>query len=738
MNLSKLIKQKVIVTPKEKEKTIIINSQKANGVFFLEKAINSLEDLNIIPNKHWLFNAGTLFEENDFIWPVFARPCPIVPRHGFVDSVVCNSASELNEVSKKTFEVEPEGEILIATPINCKISGIICGNSITYGPNNDGATSGKACGHFYISEDIISKKINLDSQLIHEGEVPFYEVVFNPADTEKTILVQARSAPGTNGFKDYIPKEITIKNIIKAEGDLLEWEDLLKKVDNTNTIIDHVGGSLASHYAIHALINKVSIFTTYLPEIGQTIQPIAIDETYTEKDKNTFIEAFQNGFNSPKHIFQTNNSFQELRDYSILALATLHNYSIIKFNKDYTLLGNVLGLFCKTAFAVSIGESRYCGDLKGVITLPGGRAACYNEMKTLSNNKFLNHLKTAYYSFKKCYYSGGYGGPAWFTCTDKIVDIYNFALQGNVDEAVSNFNDVIHLNHNGGFYLNKIISKDYFDDAAKNPSEFTIKNLHKILNILKTIHDFINSKLPYDKIESIDKEKILNFSSPKSLFNFLKDGQEEIIQENKQVKDFKSSFVSPPDTETSSISTTLNSSKIMAAFSLSKEIIVTKNANGTGNDGLFIKPLHKSWPSDKAIFINKHNLKNYPDIKDNEIIMLYNVPYYWSKTNYYYSQNSFFSKEFLKKFLTSKFLVDCYKFNLEEFQLTKPVIVSSINDISNIIAKENKAKNTTSISDEINQMSSENLNNLFNTITKLHDQWKASVVEKNLINSNVL
>lgn len=702
MSLEKNL-HKVLIKQDLKQPEPTINTQKARGVFFLEKAVNNLEDLNIVPNKHWLFSAGTEFSENDFSFPVFVRPCPLVPRHGFVDSLVVKNATELNTVSKKTFDVEPEGELLVATPIDCNISGIVCGNSITYGPGNDGATSGKGCGHFYIDQDVISKKIALDSSLIAEGEVPFYEVVFDKNTPDSTILVQARSAPGTNGFKDYIPEQIVVQNIIKAEGDLLEWEDLLKKVDPKTTVVNHFGGSLASHYAIHALLNKITILTTREPVAGETLEKIVIDETYTEQDKNIFIEAFRNGFNSTRYILDSEQSYQELKEYCILALATLHNYSTIKFNKDYLLLGNVLGIFCKTAFAVSIGESRYCSELKNIVTLPGNRAHCYGEIKTLSNQAFLDKLTYAYFSFKKLHYSGGYGGPAWFTCTDKIVDIYNLCLNGEVNHAVKEFNEVIHLNHNGGFYLNKIIDKSYFDEAAKNPSEFTIKNLHKILMILKKVHDFIKLKKEYDEIKILNKKEILNCSTLPKLKSLITG-----IEEKETVKVEKTVEFNPKPSTQNAYSFNDFSKSINSTVSVAKEVLINSSTISVKakNKYLLLKPNSNAWKKEYVYAIKQSSIGNGIELEGDYIF--HNIPYYWELVDNNQQEVFKVSKEKLNKLTTDS----CFKLE-SDFQ--------------------EKSISIPSIPKEINNLSDKDLKDLFSLVDNLFVQWqtKQGVGNKN-------
>jgi len=250
---------------------------------------------------------------------------------------MCMNAAELNAVSEQTQKVEAEAEILITKPIPASYNSIITGGVISFAAGNDGATAGKNVKYFYIGSDPIAKAINLDQSLLQDGEVPFYEIVFDK-ETRQTYLVQVRSAPGLPACKDYVPSKTKIEKIIKAEGDLLEWESLLKTVDPSTTIIDHTNGSLASHYAIHAIVNKVPIFTSYLPKIGETIEPTIEGTEITDLDREKFFKSFCNGFSLAPALSDATakkyNKILLLGQIMQLSLATLHNYSSISINKD--------------------------------------------------------------------------------------------------------------------------------------------------------------------------------------------------------------------------------------------------------------------------------------------------------------------------------------------------------------------------------------------------------------------
>jgi hypothetical protein len=488
-------------------------TQKARGIFFLQNKsykVKSVYDW-VVP-KHLLFDAGYEFGEESLNFPVFARPCPTVPKHGFVDSIICNNAEELNALSNLTFGVENDAELLVTKPVKSSFNAIINGGVITFAPGNDGATSGRGVQYFYINDDPLSKAIGLDDDLLLEGEVPFYEMVFSMKGESR--LVQVRSAPGVPRAKDFIPHTITVKKIIHAEGDLLEWEKKMVGIDPLTTVIDHRGGSLSSHYAIHSIINKIPLFTTYCPEIGDVVGPTVESSEINDEDRISFKESFIAGFNSAPYVYRNMNFEKSKNARPILlgilelSLATLHNFSGLSISKDYQLLGVVLGLFVRTTFSVSAGEARHAPTKNGfsdtlkcgnkmesfLKTLPSNREACYNTMFSKKAKDCIDDIEAIYYIFKDITWGGAYGGRKWASCTDSSIQLYNAGVRGDIEEVVSMFNRVINEEHNGGKYLNKIIDVSDFDLAANDPSSYALKKLPKIIDTLHTSMRYMREK----------------------------------------------------------------------------------------------------------------------------------------------------------------------------------------------------------------------------------------------------
>lgn len=478
-------------------------TQKARGVFFLQDKTEVIRNhLGWRVPKHLVFGAGKEFSPGSFSFPVFARPCPTVPRHGFVDSIQCKNVEELNALSQETFDVEPDAEFLVTKPIDSYFNAIVTNGTITFAHGNDGATGGKNVRYFYVSDDVISKIIKLPDHILIDGEVPFYEIVISKKG--QINLVQCRSAPGIPHSKDFVPHKVEVKQVIKAEGDLLDWEAKLKNVDPYTTAIDHSGGSLASHFSIHAIINKIPIFTTYSPKVGDVIEPTVESSDITPLDRQKFFEAFVIGFSSTNHIYK-NTKFIDQDPYQIsrnilhLSLATLHNFNAISLNKDYELLGVVLGLFIRVCLSVSKGEARYSKDRTSITSsplwkssglnkfanaIPGSRTACYKALLMSDAKTNIEEIIPIYRIFNEFNWGEGYGGPKWASCTRSVINLFNSCVTGNIEKVVEQFNVVINENHNGGRYLNKVISAYAFDRVAEDPSLYTMKHMAQIFEIL--------------------------------------------------------------------------------------------------------------------------------------------------------------------------------------------------------------------------------------------------------------
>lgn len=75
---------------------------------------------------------------------VIARPCPVTPRHGFVESRIVTTVKDLQDVCQETYAADPRGEVLVMPFIeNATYSAVLTDTGLSIGSGCDGATAGK-------------------------------------------------------------------------------------------------------------------------------------------------------------------------------------------------------------------------------------------------------------------------------------------------------------------------------------------------------------------------------------------------------------------------------------------------------------------------------------------------------------------------------------------------------------------------------------------------------------------
>ena len=78
----------------------------------------------------------------DATW--LARPCPVTPRHGFVESRIVKTVGDLRAVCEETTLADPRGEILLMPFVeNHNYSAVLTDQGLSIGTGHDGATAGK-------------------------------------------------------------------------------------------------------------------------------------------------------------------------------------------------------------------------------------------------------------------------------------------------------------------------------------------------------------------------------------------------------------------------------------------------------------------------------------------------------------------------------------------------------------------------------------------------------------------
>lgn len=435
-------------------------TQKARGVKSLKNRGFATPEYSLIPIEDFSDEAkiSQLFGK-------FVRPCPMTPRHGFVDSRPIKNRAEAMTLLVETKKADPQAEVLVMPFIEALYSGIWTPGSLTIGPGNDGATA----GHGSVRIPIQGKPNNRNWSrcLIDAGitEQPYLELLWkkgtNDHDrfgrTEKrpyeTVYVQLRNGPTLPASVDFIPKPVTVKRVVPAAGDLLEWETKTKGLA-PGTVVYHPGGSLASHYAVHAVLNNIPVLISRKPKVGELLEPCS-------ETKEPDIDQIKAGF-----VLGCRMESSYAAACRVM-LAGCHSTSVWLGRYDI-LLGLALGATYRLMVTAGLGEARHNKD--GVYHGKKGREAiyeaCWNKvLNDFTRKKFIQDL----YVFKNGYWAGGYGGEKWFLLCQWAGKIYNALLENDAKLALEHLNGAVHAVHNGGWAFNKFVCESEMNVAAVNP-----------------------------------------------------------------------------------------------------------------------------------------------------------------------------------------------------------------------------------------------------------------------------
>lgn len=471
----------------------------------------------------------------DILGCVFARPCPKKPRHGFVDSrpVVIprkwdaerlkETSAEMRGIYNEALAADEKAEMLVMPYIPAEFNMIATPALVAVGPGNDGATSGHESIVLPVMETTtpFRDKLNIKAGV---KEYPFYEFVayrrhqYDGVQGSRNIYyaTQVRNGPkpdaaGADG-RDYIPHKMVVKNVITAQGDLLSWERTTKHLAKEDgVVVYHKDGNLASHYAVHCILNKIPIVTSFEPMLGQELEPAGAHIKVSEPDHDAFLTAVAEGL-SIKH----NNYPVRPSDAVTLMLYAMHNAPMLDMKNPLhvRLLGYAIGSTIKLCAVACMGELRHSGfdhELLTIITDKNkdskgrGRGEVYVDCL---NWRFMELKHIAIRDTRAFGYAGwghkpvpggaaGVGGIKWFECATLSWDLWNavcdFALgKAKIDGVLTALNRVVNVCHNGAKMLTKFLpSMREFNIASRDPMMIAVlaAPVAHVINSMPVIHE---------------------------------------------------------------------------------------------------------------------------------------------------------------------------------------------------------------------------------------------------------
>ena len=508
----------------EKQMTYEVQTQKAKGIRALEQVVRELGPESMAPLISDIYSARKIADLSDgdfrhFYWRLesmigvqnqgegfFMRPCPMRPRHGFVDSrrmpdEMSSAQEAILEIARETINADPDGEIAFHAFIDAAINAVLTTNSVVLGPGHDGATAGKQSITIPIATPKLKETLEPFDLGIGDSESPYLEFV----ESAKTglrlpYLTQVRAGPETQCADDYVPFRVKVSQVIPVNGDmdLLEWEaqaQSLKQVKGV--VVYHPGGSISSHFGVHCVINEIPYITTHEPKVGDLITNTSeaawedSDYAYLAKLIKQY-DAMPPRMNAPAYAISEWDSFGGVARFVI---AALHGTgSLMQSRSEYAFRTVAAGLVyaSKLFNALTLGEFRHAAE-NTVNETPArmlaehfgfsgspersGRASLYWEAinKPMGRNYAKNVI--AYHVYCQPVWADGYGGSSWGECAkvshEFTNNIMQFVLEPSGERlrsALNSFNVIITLAHNNGWWLNKVIPQATFQDLSRRPA----------------------------------------------------------------------------------------------------------------------------------------------------------------------------------------------------------------------------------------------------------------------------
>lgn len=450
-----------------------------------------------------------------YTYPLFARPCPRRPRHGFVESRVVNNREELLGVVAETMAADRLGEVMLMAPLSGRASAVATDSGVVWGLGNSGVTAGKG-KQVLIPTPIKKHEQGMTAHLkrSHEGFAQemkgsvFIEIV---EDDGNPTIVQMRDGPQDTAVGgNYVPhSDYCVMNVIvptyEEVENLLIWEKRVAGAPKGTAIILKEG-SLTSHCAVHGLANKFAVLTegpyTESPEsltLGTLLQPADNQPApLTDADYKAIA----------KYMRKAIHGHRKAR--AAFAVSVLHAMSV--WGNDRSLLWlRAAGVvtMAKLVVAACAGEARHfyrCGPGRYSDTVQAtvpwkaitGRALGGNnfpERNVVLQNVYRYSMKRLAGIAENCVqdfrgnWNGrtvgrdgrtrgncGYGGPKWKESSKAArklcVSILKFChepCEKTWAEVSMCYNMAVCLAHNGGRVLNKWANSQEIDQCAQFP-----------------------------------------------------------------------------------------------------------------------------------------------------------------------------------------------------------------------------------------------------------------------------
>lgn len=469
---------------------------------------------------------------------MFARPCPVTPRHGFVDSRPVSSFQEaINLFNNEVLPADPNGELILMPKFTGAISAVATSSGVVWGKGHDGVT-GEGSGVVKIPTYGVSNSnwnnIVRDMTRVYPKDAginhsAYFELVEH---TGKMVLVQMRDGPEQPATVDYIPEKVKVKVILRPRDvgcNLLKWEKHLKAMKKEfpegGLVIELVGSSLSSHFAVHGIELGIPVITSRFVRHDGILEPIALEtkrltKADLKKVRSNLLKWLDRDY------INTEGS-REQKSAIATAVATVHAMS--QWGNEGLLLdlrSQAVVTLARAFMSASLGELRHWGtngpgrlgyDRETPVKKIGfnGHSRSYIYARGMGPHSLRQMLKLyvpMYRDFMHMKWGRvedtgetGYGGPNWAAVTMAGLKLTK-ALQRFVQtptplkwsEVILAANVAVHTAHNGGLALNKWLNQNDFHRISVTPG-IGFSNIHAGMFALGMAPDAIAFKKKHKK-----------------------------------------------------------------------------------------------------------------------------------------------------------------------------------------------------------------------------------------------
>lgn len=447
-------------------------TQKAKGILALPGNLSEMP----VPSA-WVYQLPLTEEDRveisgeiEKFGRLFCRPCPVTPRHGFVDSRPVSTLEDIDQVVTETITADSQAEIVFMPFLDAICSAVVTPCSISIGPGNDGATQGRETLTLPLAG--LARDEALEENA-HITDCPYYEVVavgdIDSSETAKLVQIRNGTTPpsGLPEGVDWVPAQTTVHDYIDVQtfgNDALAFEAAVRDAA-PGTVILHPGGSILSHYSQHGMLRNMPVIFGTKPHIGSILPPTVM--TQAEPD----ICGFLAGITTGTEVCLT-DSIQR-GNVTRMALVALHNASVLRgHSQGSRILGLSAFVLLRLAYAALLGEWRH--KRKG--TNRQSRHDVYS--RTLEDLEGFLETRTdvpkAYRSFATAKWKTGYGGLSWAECAFTSMQLERAIVAFCKDQTTSTMlavigaaHNVVNCAHNNGPFLSKYIPQSEFDYAAR-------------------------------------------------------------------------------------------------------------------------------------------------------------------------------------------------------------------------------------------------------------------------------